>query len=221
MFGMIEVFGNGRGQPTATDEKHNVAVDVVALEDFLQTPFHGVQAEWVHGHIVEFMAPSIKHQVVTGFLFMLLSLFLRHKKLGRVFVSPVDMNLKATGTVREPDVLFIVAGKLELVTEKRLEGPADLVIEVVSDDSAIRDYVDKRYEYQKAGIQEYWIIDPRDGYQHAEFYRLNERGRYVPLEPDDAGIFHSHLLEGLMPKLEQLWSEDPDALASLAEMTGL
>ncbi len=39
-------------------------------------------------------------------------------------------------------------------------GMADLVIEVVSDDSVARDRADKFYEYQTAGIQEYWIIDP-------------------------------------------------------------
>ena len=53
-----------------------------------------------------------------------------------------------------------------------LDGPADLVIEVISDDSVTRDRVEKFDEYLEAGVREYWVIDPRPGQQRALFYVL-------------------------------------------------
>jgi Uma2 family endonuclease len=125
------------------------------------------------------------------------------------------------GPAREPDLLFIAQEHLDRCTETRVSGPADLIVEVVSDDSVSRDRSDKFYEYQAAGVREYWIIDPRPGYERADFYVLDTRGRYqpVPIAPD--GRYHSTVLAGFWFEVEWVLSATlPDVLQALAQVVG-
>jgi hypothetical protein len=73
------------------------------------------------------------------------------------------------GNGREPDVVVVLPAKAHLVRETFVDGPPDLVVEVVSDDSVERDYETKRAEYAAAGIPEYWIVDPRSDLVDALF----------------------------------------------------
>lgn len=65
------------------------------------------------------------------------------------------------GKFREPDVVFMHERHRARVGEEFWEG-ADLVMEVVGVDDRRRDLETKRFEYARAGIPEYWIIDPRE-----------------------------------------------------------
>ena len=103
--------------------------------------------------------PTILHQRLVAFLYQQLVTFVAKKKLGEVFFAPLRVR---TGpeNIREPDVVF--------VKPERIRNPhtppdgADLVAEVVSPgtESRERDLQTKREEYARAGIEEYWIIDP-------------------------------------------------------------
>lgn len=65
-------------------------------------------------------------------------------------------------------------------------GPADICIEVVSEERIARDHGEKFAEYEKAGVREYWIVDPlRDT---CRFNRLNEAGVYIPVGPGQDGV---------------------------------
>jgi Uma2 family endonuclease len=95
------------------------------------------------------------------------------------------------------------------------------VVEVVSDDSVARDRADKFYEYQAAGIKEYWIIDPRPGCQRVDFYVLDDEGRYQPIPVDPNGRYHATLLPGLWLRVAWvLAAEPPDVLPALAQIVG-
>ena len=86
--------------------------------------------------------------------------------------------MHARGELPRTRRLFLAKEHLDRIGEARIEGPADLVIEIVSDDSVARDFDEKFVEYQGCGIPEYWIIDPRDQRQRALFYQLNDGGEY-------------------------------------------
>jgi len=102
-----------------------------------------------------------------------------------------------------------------------VNGPADLIVEVVSDDSVSRDRSDKFYEYQAAGVREYWIIDPRPGYERADFYVLDTKGRYQPVPIDPDGRYHSTVLAGFWFEVEWVLSATlPDVLQALAQVVG-
>ncbi|MBI5649008.1 MAG: Uma2 family endonuclease [Chloroflexi bacterium] len=178
-------------------------------------------AEWVNGEVIEQMPPKNLHQNVVGFLYELLDLFVRIFQLGIVRVAPFEMRASPDGSAREPDILYIANEHRDRLTEERLAGPADLVIEVISDESVARDRADKFYEYELAGVREYWIIDPRPARPRADFYVLDAQMRYQPIPIDADGIYRSTVLPGFWMRVEWLWSANaPEPLRALAQMIG-
>jgi Uma2 family endonuclease len=131
------------------------------------------------------------------------------------------MKLGPDGPSREPDVIFLANQHLDHLAEERLTGPADLVIEIVSDDSVTRDRVDKFDEYEAAGISEYWLIDPRPNRQRVQFFQLDERGQYQSIPLDNEGVYRSKILFGFWVKADWLWTETlPSPLWALSQIAG-
>ena len=122
---------------------------------------------------------------------------------------------------REPDILFVAQENLYRIGQSKLEGPADLVIEVISPESAYRDTVDKHREYEAEGIREYWIIDHRTGKESALFYVLADNGRYRQVKPDPNGIYRSTVLADFWINTHWLWSSpQPSELEAFALIVG-
>jgi Uma2 family endonuclease len=115
------------------------------------------------------------------------------------------MRLPEVPSGREPDVLFVRTEHLDRVKPTYLDGPADLVIEITSPESIGRDRGDKFIEYERAGVAEYWLIDPER--RRAEFYRLDAQGLYRLCEPDAQGVYRSQVVEGFWLRVEWLWQE--------------
>ncbi|PJF48765.1 MAG: Uma2 family endonuclease [Chloroflexi bacterium] len=103
-------------------------------------------------------------------------------QLGKLFTGPHAMRLPG-GNAREPDAFFVSNARLANAGEAFLDGPADLVIEVVSDDSVSRDRVEKFDEYEAAGIPEYWVIDPRPHRKRADILARNAEGAISKRRP--------------------------------------
>lgn len=187
---------------------------------YLELDTHSGLTEWVNGEVIFHMPAKGEHQDIVDFLMVLLRLFVHFFDLGLVRSAPFPMRAVPDGNAREPDLFFLAQAHHERLTRTALLGPADLVVEVVSDDSVNRDRDEKFEEYRAAGVPEYWIIGPRPNRQRADFYVLDERGRYqpVPLGLDD--IYHSRVLSGLWLNVGWLWQPNPDALAALAAIVG-
>jgi len=118
-------------------------------------------------------APGIRHQRVVNRINILLS---THKGLpGRcsVFIAPTDVVLSEHDVV-QPDVLVVCDEKK--ITEQNIQGVPDLVVEVLSPNTALKDKREKRLLYERAGVREYIIIDPTE--QYVERYILDEEGAY-------------------------------------------
>ena len=150
----------------------------MSYEEFLHAVDEDTHAEWVNGEAVIFMPPNIRHQEIVSFLVALLRIYVRFFELGQILTAPCEMKVSPESNAREPDILYIAKAHLDRLTETRLAGPADLLVEVISEESAARDRSDKFYEYQAAGVREYWIVDPRPGYERADFWVLDAEGQY-------------------------------------------
>lgn len=88
-------------------------------------------------------------------------------------------------------------------------------MEVVSPDSVRRDWRDKFFEYQEAGVREYWTVDPQN--ERAEVYLL-ESGSYVLQEPVD-GFHQSAVVPGFRVRTGWLWMvPPPDLVEALVEL---
>lgn len=177
----------------------------VTYADFL-TSSESEAGEWVDGEVVPMAPVSLEHQYTSAFLLRLLSAFVEHHQLGQVFYEPFNMKTGPDLPGRSPDIMFVATAHLGRLRTNYLDGPADLVVEVVSPGSAGRDRGDKYFEYEAGGVPEYWLVDPGRGV--AEFYRLDGSGRYFTPEVVD-GVFRSAAVGGFWLKVEWLWQRPP------------
>jgi Uma2 family endonuclease len=173
----------------------------VSYEEFLAWADEDVRAEWIDGN-VQIMSPaSSTHQRLVRFLSNLLSVWVEEHALGEVFTAPFQMKLDRG---REPDLLVVREEHRDRVQDKYLDGPADLVVEVVSDESGPRDRGEKFYEYEAGGVEEYWLVDPAR--EELAVYRLDD-GRYRTAFEGHEGRAASVVLDGFWIEAEWLWQE--------------
>jgi len=172
-------------------------------------------SEWCDGEVTVFVPGSELHQDIVLFVSILLSWYARAENLGKIIVAPFEMRVSARRR-REPDIVFVAREHADRLDGKRLNGAADLAIEIVSPDSVTRDRRHKLAEYARLGIPEYWILDARPGRSGSEFYHLTPDGRYQPAFPDADGRYHAATLPGFWFRPAWLWQEPmPDPVALL------
>lgn len=104
--------------------------------------------------------PTEEHQSIALYLYLALHAFAEKGRLGKVLIAPFPVQLWA-GKFRQPDVMFMLKKNARKRNNRFWKG-ADLVMEIVSRSrkDRHRDLRTKREEYAKAGIAEYWIVDP-------------------------------------------------------------
>lgn len=188
-------------QPRAASTE--TSTGALTYEEFLNWPGDHHHVEWVNGRMV-FMSPVTEpHENIRGFLYSLIKHFAEAHRLGRVYSEPFQMKTGPDLPGRAPDVFFVANQHIGRVRRLNVEGPADLVVEIISPGSRATDRGDKFYEYEQGGVPEYWLLDPER--QQAEFYLRGEDGIYrvAPLASD--GIYRSTVLAGLWLKVEWLW----------------
>jgi len=138
-----------------------------------------LQAEWVDGEIV-LMTPETWHDATfVGRLFRILAAFVEERGLGEVAGREVLVRLPGQRRRRAPDMQFIAQSRLDIVRGGIVEGAPDLIVESVSHDSVVRDWQDKHAEYARAGVREYWVIDPAS--KAVQAYQLVRGKRFRPI----------------------------------------
>jgi Uma2 family endonuclease len=194
----------------------------MSYEAFLEWADEDTFAEWVDGEVILFMSVKRIHQKTLSFLYALLQLFTRFYNLGEVYEAPYPVLLRGGRSHREPDIFFVSSQNLHRLSDDGLKGPADLAIEIISDDSVQRDRRDKFKEYREAGVREYWIIDPRPGKQRADFYQLDDNGNYDLVATEDDERVESAVLLGFWLRPAWLWQIDEiSPLEAFYEIRGL
>ena len=181
------------------------------IDEFLTWGDEDTWAEWRDGELIVMSPASLRHQEIVAFLTALLHLFVQRHALGRVVTAPFAMRLRHS--VREPDILVVRHEHLERLQPTHLDGAADLVVEVISPESVGRDRGEKFYEYEEAGVQEYWLIDPQR--EVLEVYTL-EGKRFRLAFMEHTGRYESKVLPGFWVQAEWFWQEPlPPTLEAL------
>ncbi|HEV2236615.1 MAG TPA: Uma2 family endonuclease, partial [Ktedonobacterales bacterium] len=121
----------------------------MTYEEFLTWADEDTLAEWVDGAVVLTSPANLRHQELVQFLYGMMALYGEIHALCTVIIAPFQMKLAASG--REPDLSYLAAAHRDRLKDTYLDGPADLVVEVLSPESAGRDRGDKFYEYRDAG----------------------------------------------------------------------
>ncbi|MFV9506775.1 MAG: Uma2 family endonuclease [Oscillochloridaceae bacterium umkhey_bin13] len=129
------------------------------IADYERLPDDGLRYELINGGLRMTPAPNLAHQTTSGVLFYHLHQLIQLPGLGRVFAAPVDVEL-GPATIVQPDLVVILHGGLAQLSEQRIIGPPDLIIEITSPSTASYDRREKRDLYASVGVREYWIADP-------------------------------------------------------------
>ncbi|MCL6542841.1 MAG: Uma2 family endonuclease [Roseiflexus sp.] len=141
--------------------------------DYAALPDDGNRYEIIAGVLYTTPAPGAGHQSVSARLVTFLVTHVEFAGLGRVFAAPVDVEL-APDTVVQPDIVVILSANLDRITPSRIIGAPDLVVEILSPGTAGHDQREKQDAYARAGVGEYWIVDP--GAQTVELLTLDQGG---------------------------------------------
>lgn len=131
----------------------------LTYEDYLQFPEDGRRHEIIDGDHYVSAAPFVAHQRVSRNLMVHLHRHFHRTGLGEVLHAPVAVVLSQSDVV-EPDLVVVLAEHAARIRRERIEGAPDLVVEILSPSTAYRDRGLKLDLYQKAGVSEYWIVDP-------------------------------------------------------------
>jgi Uma2 family endonuclease len=186
-------------------------------DEFLDWCNEDANAEWIDGEVVMHSPVHERHDELVAFLHGVLRIFVRRRRLGTVRGPEFLMRLESHPSGRAPDLLFVRPEHATRLKPTFVDGPADLVVEVASDESLARDRGEKFLEYEEARIPEYWILDPKR--RTAEFYRLGADGRYEAVAPAAPGVYRSEQLQGLELRVGWLWQAPlPDELDVLGEL---
>ena len=161
--------------------------------DYVLFPDDGRRHEILDGEHVVNPAPTPRHQAVLGHLLVQLFQQIQQAGLGRVFVSPIDVELSPHDIV-QPDLVVVLNEHREIIIPTRIQGTPDLVVEVLSDSTGQLDRVLKKATYQRAGVPEYWIVDPQQEQVEQFLLRGGEYRR--------SGPHHQLLQAGILPEVQ-------------------
>ena len=153
----------------------SLTTTTLTYHDYMLLPDDGKRYEIIEGDLCLTPAPATRHQIIVGRLIHLLLSYLETHPVGTVLTAPCDVLLSDTDVV-QPDVLYVRNNSKAHVTEHNVQGPPDVVVEILSPGTTARDRDLKRKRYERFGVQEYWLVDPN--YNTFEILALNA-GQYT------------------------------------------
>jgi Uma2 family endonuclease len=173
-------------------------------EDYLRLPDDGRRYEIIEGVLYVTNAPDFDHQFAVHQIAVALELWIRGRNGGIVLTAPFEVHLPNIAQPVQPDVLFISAARRPPSGSKLFEGAPDLIVEVLSPSTIRVDRTVKFNAYERAGVREYWLVDPK--MQAIEVYVLTKGefallGQFGPNE-----VVQSAILEGFAAAVNTLFA---------------
>lgn len=139
--------------------------------EYASLPDDGKRYEVIAGELVVSSSPRPQHQRASMRLGAALEVFTQEHGIGDVYAAPIDVLLSQDDYL-VPDLVFVRTERADIVTGRGIEGAPDLVVEIVSPSSALRDRGLKRERYARFGVPLYWVVDVELG--GVEVHRLAE-----------------------------------------------
>lgn len=188
----------------------------MAAEEYLNHPLSERKSDLIEGVFVMASPASFQHEDIQSFLITTLSNFVDFKQMGKV-MGPNTAYRLSESNVFQPDVSFIGKERLHLAQEVYFPGPPDIAIEIISPSSRHYDEVEKKINYGRFEVQEYWLIDPLS--DQATFYS-QRGGELIPIQVEEDTL-RSQLLDGYWLKVEWLFPPEGMERPSVLEVARL
>jgi Uma2 family endonuclease len=131
---------------------------VLTTAEYLQTAESMRVQELIFGTLRVAESPSVRHQDLLLELAVLMRVFVGQHKLGRVFISPLDVILDpARALILQPDLFYVSRSRQDIITD-RIWGAPDLVVEVLSPHPRVGKLQDRLDYFGHYGVRECWLI---------------------------------------------------------------
>lgn len=161
-----------------------------------------VHGDWIDGRLRLAGSETDLHSNLSGFLSALFQSYAEERAGGGEVYLRFVMRARPDLPAREVDLLYMAPENLHRVRHCFVDGPADLAVEIVTDETRGRDRGEKFSEYERGGVREYWLVDTATG--DSEVYRRNGAGHLELVPPGDPPLLRSEVLPGLWLRPEWL-----------------
>jgi Uma2 family endonuclease len=187
-----------------------------SFEQFLEFANEDISCELLNGVLIIHSPASFQHESIFKFLITILELYSSKKDIGTPLGSRFVMKLSNEWAL-EPDILFITNEMKKNIKTTYLDGPAEVVFEILSRSTRIDNLTQKLPQYLKSGVKEVWIIDPEEKLITIHWAKSNKK--FI----DDQWA-ESKFIKGFKIKSKWLWDSPisisvTDALTELEKKT--
>lgn len=176
----------------------------LTYKDLQAMPNDGKRYELIDGEVYITPSPSWRHQEILGNIYIALRTFVEERDLGKVSLAPLDVVFDQRNAL-QPDLLFVRKDRLNVIQHGHIEGPPDLVIEVLSPSTASYDRDTKIQVYARSGVSEIWFVDPES--RTVDVLNLGADGRFIlTAHLSGDGAIAAAVLPGLPLSLRQVFA---------------
>lgn len=166
-----------------------------------------IRYDLVNGQLKEKPDVAFWHELLLMDFVRYLVNYIHDRELGKLVTSKAKLKISQFGG-REPDIFFIPKSLYRFVGKNLFKGIPPLVIEILSPSTKRDDRIEKRREYARLGIGEYWIVDFPN--RRIEVYKIRKRGkgtrRYELIQKaSGSDVFRPGLFPGLEIPLAKIW----------------
>lgn len=188
----------------------------MCADDYISSPQSERKSDLIEGVFVMASPASAEHTELQAFLLSTMRTFVKARALGTVRGENAAYRLNKDN-VYQPDVSFLSRERLHLSGEVYVDGPPDLAVEVISPSSRRYDTVEKRINYARFGVREYWLVDPveRDAVVYEQV-----QGEWLPVHAEE-GVLRSKVLAGFWLRLAWLFPAEGATQPSELEIARL
>ncbi len=172
------------------------------IADYEALP-EGSPYQLIEGELIMSPAPGFEHFRSSKRVFVRLYRLIEDAGKGEVIYAPVDLYLDEEN-VYQPDIMVVLKGSKAKITSKGVYGPPDVVVEILSPSTAYYDLRVKKKVYERAGVREYWIVDPIE--RSLEIYTNSEEGFKLTSRVVEKGKVVSKVLD-IDLDLEEVFKE--------------
>jgi Uma2 family endonuclease len=178
-----------------------------------------VHGDWINGRVrLQERAETERHSMVLRFTSSLMQTYAETRHGGEVLIL-FQMRPRPELPSREVDLLYLGPDSRTRLHDSFVDGPADLVVEVVSDESRRRDREQKLREYERGGVRECWLIDTVR--EQADLYRLDAAGRYAQAASGRHAVLRSEAIPGMWFRAEWFWDRTMPRMMDVRQQWGL
>lgn len=160
----------------------------VTYEEFMEIYRKSeLRMEFINGEIYIISSPGVTNQRILGQLHLIFHGFFESSKCS-VFFAPFDVHFRkkdvSVPDVCQPDLLVICDLEENVTEEDRYTGTPALILEILSKSTRSKDLTIKLNTYMRSGVEEYWIVDPKQKTILVYYFKNREIESYRTYEED-------------------------------------